>query len=39
MNLNDTFMLNLLILSLMLQLNKAHNINFILFHVPKARVE
>ena len=35
MYLNATFMLSLLILSLMLYLNKAHNINFILFNVLK----
>ena len=39
MYLNAIFMLNLLILPPMLQLNKAYNINFILFYVPKAREE
>ena len=39
MYLNAILMLNLLILPSMLQLNKAYNINFILFHVPKVREE
>ena len=39
MYLNAIFMLNLLIVPPMLQLNKAHNINFILSHVPKVKEE